>query len=232
MTDRLVAVVTGGHRGIGAATMSALAAAGFHPVSIDLSATPGDAAQYACDVTDVPALTETLAEIERRHGLIQVLVNNAGILQSKAVFDLTPAEFDQTIAVNLRPVAFASQHVARRLVEAGQPGAIVNVASSAGRFGSVWIDYAASKAGVIGLTLSLAQVLAPHRIRVNAVAPGQVVTDMHQRIPPERQRANAERIGLKRPAEAMEIARVITFLAGDSASFMTGSVVDVNGGRF
>jgi NAD(P)-dependent dehydrogenase (short-subunit alcohol dehydrogenase family) len=229
-----LAVVTGGARGIGAAIRAVLTERGWRAAGIDLSAVPGseDALLYTCDVSDIAALTATLDRIAAEHGPITGLVNNAGILQGKTLFELTPEGFDRTLAVNMRATAFAARHVALRLTEAGLPGAIVNVASSAARYGSVWLDYAASKAGVVGITLSLAQVLAPHRIRVNAVAPGQVVTDMHRALPPERQLANAQRIAMKRPAEPEEIARVVAFLLGDDASFMTGSVVDANGGRF
>ncbi len=227
-----VAVVTGGRRGIGAATRAALLEAGYKAVSIDLDADPQDPLQYACDVSDVPALVRVLDEIEKDHAPVDALVNNAGIISNKPLFELTPEIFDRTLAVNLRAVMFASQHVARRLLALGRKGSIVNVASSAGRYGSVVMDYGASKAGVIGLTLSMAKVLADRGIRVNAVAPGQVVTDLHRALPPEQQQANAARIGMKRPADPAEVAKVIVFLVGEGASFMTGSVVDVNGGRF
>ena len=228
----LLAVVTGGHRGIGAATCAAFAEAGYRAVSIDLDADPNDKLQHACDVSDVAALVRTLEEIERDHGPVDALVNNAGIIANKPLFELTPEIWDRTLAINLRAVMFASQHVARRMVDLGRKGSIVNVASSAGRYGSVSMDYGASKAGVIGLTLSMAKVLADRGVRVNAIAPGQVVTDLHRALPPETQKANAARIGMKRPADPAEIARVIVFLSGEGASFMTGSVVDVNGGRF
>jgi NAD(P)-dependent dehydrogenase (short-subunit alcohol dehydrogenase family) len=232
VSSQPVAVVTGGRRGIGAATHRKLAEDGYIAVSIDLDADPQDRLQYACDVSDVPALVRVLEEIERDHGPVDALVNNAGIISNKPLFELTPEIFDRTMAINLRAVMFASQHVARRMVDLGRKGSIVNVASSAGRFGSVVMDYGASKAGVIGLTLSMAKVLADKGIRVNAIAPGAVVTDLHHALPPAQQQANAARIGMKRPADPREVAEVIAFLAGQGSSFMTGSVVDVNGGRF
>ncbi|SEQ23748.1 3-oxoacyl-[acyl-carrier protein] reductase [Faunimonas pinastri] len=231
-SSKKVAVVTGGLRGIGAAIREALTQDGFVATSIDLSAEPGDALQYACDISDVAALFAVLERIEQDHGLVGVLVNNAGILSNKSLFELTPDVFDRTLAVNLRAMMFASQWVARRLTEEDEAGAIVNVASSAGRFGSSWMDYGASKGGAISLTMSLAKVLAEKKIRVNAVAPGQVVTDMHRAMSPAQQAANAARIGMKRPADPAEIAKVVAFLAGEDASFMTGSIIDVNGGRF
>ena len=232
MRSQPVAVVTGDRRGIGAATRQKLSEEGYISVSIDLDADPQDKLQYACDVSDVPALVRVLEQIEQDHGPVNALVNNAGIISNKPIFELTPEIFDRTLAINLRAVMFASQHVARRMIDLGRKGAIVNVASSAGRFGSVVMDYGASKAGVIGLTLSMAKVLADRGIRVNAIAPGAVVTDLHHALPPEQQQANAARIGMKRPADPAEVARVIAFLVGHGSSFMTGSVVDVNGGRF
>jgi len=231
---RPVAVVTGGRRGIGAAICQALSEDGHSVVSLDLdgdSGRPG-IADYVCDVADIGELLSVLERVEAEHGLIRVLVNNAGVLSSKTFFDLTPEVFDRTMAINLRSGLFAAQHVARRLLDEDGSGSIVNVASSAGRFGSSWPDYGISKAGVIGATLSLAKALADRKVRVNAVAPGQVVTDMHNAMAPEQQKANAARIGMKRPADPSEIASVVAFLASERASFMTGAVVDVNGGRF
>jgi 3-oxoacyl-[acyl-carrier protein] reductase len=229
-----VAVVTGGAKGIGGAICDALVSDGYLVVSIDIAdpAKRNGIVDYISDISDVSALVKTLQNIEAEHGLIRVLVNNAGILSSKTLFELTPETFDRTIAINLRPVLFASQHVAKRLIAEDQPGSIVNVASSAGRFGSVWPDYGTSKAGVIGATLSLAKALADKKIRVNAVAPGQVLTDMNTNMTPEQRVVNSARIGMKRSADPSEIASVVSFLASERASFVTGSVIDANGGRF
>ena len=230
-TARRVAVVTGGYRGIGGATRKELAATGHTAVSIDLDADAGDPQQYACDIADLDALLATLRRIEAEHGLIEVLVNNAGVFHGKTVFELTPALFDRSFAVNVRAMFFASQHVARRLVESGRTGAIVNVSSAVGRAGSPYVDYGASKAAVIGLTQSLGKALAAHGVRVNAVAPGQVITDTHRLLAPERQASNLQLIPMKRPGQPEELARVIAFLAGEGASFMTSAIVDVNGGK-
>ncbi len=230
-TPARVAVVTGGYGGIGGATRKELAAQGCTAISIDLKAVEGDPLHYACDISDLDAVRATLTHIEQTHGLIEILVNNAGVFHGRSVFELTPELFDRTFAVNVRAMFFASQHVARRLVDSGRKGAIVNVASAAGRAGSPYVDYGASKAAVIGMTQSLGKALAPHGIRVNAVAPGQVITDMHRSLDPERQQFNLRLIPMGRSGQPEELARVIAFLASDGASFMTSAIVDVNGGK-
>ena len=229
--EKRIAVVTGGFAGIGGATRTELARLGFTAISIDMKVTPGDPLQYACDISDLAQLTATLERIEADHGLIEVLVNNAGVFFNNLVFEITPEQFDRSFAVNVRSYFFASQHVARRLVAAGRPGAIVNVASAAGRTGSPYVDYGSSKAAVIGLTQSLGKALAQYNIRVNAVCPGQVITDMHRSLDPERQKFNLQLIPMKRAGQPEELARVIAFLAGKGASFMTSAILDVNGGK-
>lgn len=226
-----IAVVTGGFGGIGGATRTELTRLGFTAISIDMKVQPGDPLQYTCDISDLAALTATLERIEADHGLIEVLVNNAGVFYNNPVFEITPEQFDRSFAVNVRSYFFASQHVARRLVAAGKPGAIVNVASAAGRAGSPYVDYGSSKAAVIGLTQSLGKALAQYNIRVNAVCPGQVITDMHRSLDPERQKFNLQLIPMKRSGKPEELATVIAFLAGEGASFMTSAILDVNGGK-
>jgi len=229
--NRRVAVVTGGYGGIGGATRAELSSQGWTAISLDMQATEGDPLQYRCDIADLDALAATLDCVASEHGLVEVLVNNAAVFHGKPVLDITPSQWDRSFAVNVRAMFFASQHVARRLVAAGRPGAIVNVASAAGRAGSPYVDYGASKAAVIGMTRSLGKALAAHGIRVNAVAPGQVITDMHRSLDPERQKFNLELIPMKRSGQPDELARVIAFLAGEGASFMTSAIVDVNGGK-
>lgn len=226
-----IAVVTGGYRGIGAATRAVLAGMGYDTVSIDRDAAPGDPRHYACDIADVAALDAVLARIAADHGPIGVLVNNAGVFGATNFLDVTPDLFDRTIAVNLRAMFFGCQHVIARMIADGRPGRIVNVASAAGRMGSPFVEYGASKAGVIGLTRGLARVVAAQDIRVNAVAPGQVVTDLHRKLPPERAKANLDIIPMKRPGEPEEIARVVGFLVSPASSFMTGAILDINGGK-
>lgn len=226
-----IAVVTGGFGGIGGATREELTRQGFIAISLDVQTRPDDPCQYACNIADLDALDQTLDRIAQEHGLIEVLVNNAAVFHGQPILQITPSMWDATFSVNVRAMFFASQHVARKLIGAGKPGSIVNVASAAGRAGSPYVDYGSSKAAVIGMTQSMGKALASHGIRVNAVAPGQVVTDMHRSLDPKRQEFNLQLIPMNRSGQPEELARVIAFLAGEGASFMTSAIVDVNGGK-
>lgn len=226
-----IAVVTGGFAGIGGATRKELARRGYRALSLDVQVDPADPLQVRCDIGDREALLAALNRIEAEHGVIEVLVNNAAVFHGVDVLELAPETWARSFAVNVNATFFASQHVAARLVARQRGGAIVNVASAAGRAGSPYVDYGASKAAVIGMTQSLGKALARHGIRVNAVAPGQVITDMHRSLTPERQAYNLQLIPMKRSGQPEEIASVIAFLASDAASFMTGAIVDVNGGK-
>jgi 3-oxoacyl-[acyl-carrier protein] reductase len=226
-----VAVVTGSNGLIGQATCRRLAQSGHVAVGIDVGAEgAGNWPHYQCDLTDLARMAATLAAIERDHGLIRVLFNNAGIYHPEHDFlDVPLDQFDDTMAVNVRVPFFASQWVAKRLIAAGQTGAIVNTASSAGQRGSTVVEYGASKAAVINLTKSLGARLGQHGIRVNAIAPGLINTAMGARTPPvakERAKASA----LRRSGEPDEIATVVDFLVSDAASFVTCATIDVNGG--
>ena len=226
-----VAVITGSNGLIGQATCRRLAHAGYLAVGIDIGAEgTGNWPHYACDLSDLDRLETTLAAIEREQGLIRVLFNNAGVYHPQADFlDVPPAQFDATLAVNLRVPFFASQWVAKRLIAAGETGVIVNTASSAGQRGSTVVEYGASKAAVINLTKSLGTRLGRHGIRVNAIAPGLINTAMGARTPQvAKERAKGSALG--RAGEPEEIASVVEFLASDAASFITCATIDVNGG--
>jgi len=227
-----VVVVTGSNGGIGQASCRRLGQSGWHPVGIDLGASgAGNWPHYGCDLADLDKMAETLAAIERDHGLIRALFNNAGIYHSGVdYFDLSPDLYDRTMAINVRAPFFAAQWVAQRLIAAGEGGAIVTTASLAGQAGSTVIDYGASKAAVINLTRSLAKRLGPHGIRVNAVAPGLIETAMGSRVAPEARERMATQAALRRVGQPEEITSVVDFLMSDAASFVTGTTVDVNGG--
>jgi len=226
-----VAVITGSNGLIGQASCRRLAQSGHLVVGIDVGAEGvGNWPHYPCDLTDLRRMQATLVAIERDHGLIRALFNNAGVYHPESDFlDVPPDQFDSTMAVNARVPFFASQWVAKRLIAAGEPGAIVNTASSAGQRGSSVVEYGASKAAVINMTKSLGTRLGRHGIRVNAIAPGLINTAMGARTPQvAKDRAKASALG--RPGEPEEIAAVVDFLVSDAASFITCATIDVNGG--
>ncbi|MBN8874927.1 MAG: SDR family oxidoreductase [Rhodospirillales bacterium] len=226
-----VAVVTGSNGLIGQATCRRLMQSGWTAVGIDIGAAgTGNWPHYGCDLADLSAMDATLAAIERDHGLIRALFNNAGVYHSEGEWLEADAEqFDHTMAVNVRVPYFATQWVAKRLIASGEGGAIVNTASTAGLNGSTVVEYGASKAAVVNMTKSLGRHLGRHGIRVNAVAPGLIKTAMGARVPDTaKQRAMASALG--RAGEPEEIASVVDFLMSDAASFITCTTIEVSGG--
>lgn len=226
-----VAVITGSNGLIGQATCRKLAQSQFLVVGIDIGAeSKGNWPYYRCDLTDLAQMDDTFTAIEKDHGLIQVLYNNAGVFHPETDWlEVPPAQYDDTMAANVRVPFFASQWVAKRLIAAGQPGSIVTTASVAGLNGSTVAEYGASKAAVINLTKSLGRRLGKHGIRVNAIAPGLINTAMGARVPDaSKQRALTSALG--RAGEPEEIASVVAFLVSDAASFMTCTTIEVSGG--
>ena len=227
-----VAVITGSNGLIGQATCRRLAQSGHIAVGIDVGAEgAGNWPHYQCDLTDLARMDATLAAIERDHGLIRVLFNNAGIYHPEHDFlDVPPEQYDGTMAVNVRVPFFASQWVAKRLIAAGQTGAIVNTASSAGQRGSTVVEYGASKAAVINLTKSLGTRLGQHGIRVNAIAPGFIETDMTAKLSDTIRAATIAAIALGRFGAVDDVANAVAFLASEDAGYITGQTLAVDGG--
>jgi 3-oxoacyl-[acyl-carrier protein] reductase len=226
-----VAVITGSNGLIGQATCRKLAQSGFLAVGIDIGAeSKGNWPYYQCDLTDLDRTGDTLAAIEKDHGLIHVLYNNAGVFHPEEDWlDVPPDQYDDTMAANVRVPFFTSQWMAKRLIAAGQGGSIVTTASMAGVNGSTVVEYGASKAAVINMTKSLGRRLGKHGIRVNAIAPGLINTARGARIPEiSKQRALARALG--RAGEPEEIASVVDFLVGDAASFVTCTTIEVSDG--
>lgn len=240
-----VAIVTGAGQGIGREIAKALARGGDTVVVADMDGAAaersaqeivhggGAAHGITTDVTDVAGMRAAFAKALEKFGRIDVLVNNAGILQSTPVEDITPEEWDRVLSVNLRGTFFACQAVLPAMKKAGY-GRIVNIASLAGRNGGIatGMAYSASKAGVVGLTRGLASRLAKFSITVNAVAPGTTATPMIRQWTPEQIRGLEQGIPLGRLGRPEEIAAAVKFLCSDDAAFITGAVLDINGGVY
>ncbi|MFI7221329.1 SDR family NAD(P)-dependent oxidoreductase [Micromonospora maritima] len=227
-----LAVVTGGAGGIGRAVTAALTRTGHRVVSVDRDAA-ADPSAYATVVADlaVPEQVErVVADVRARHGLPAVLVNNAGVYLARDFLDYDARTYAEVLDVNLGATFFGTLAYARALVAAGRPGTVVNVASISGRSGSPDAAYGASKGAVIALTRSLGRALAAHRVRVNAVAPGLVQTPMADRIPADRRDDYRARIPAGRFGTPDEVAAAVAWLADPASSYVTATVLDVNGG--
>ena len=235
-----VALVTGGSRGIGRAIAESLAEAGAHVAVIGrdetrareaAAALTGEGhAGFACDVADPQQVVATMADVEREIGPVDILVNNAGITRDNILVRMKDEEFDEVIAANLKGSFNFTRAVSRGMMKRRE-GVIVNVTSVVGLIGNAGqANYAASKAGLVGLTKSVARELAPRGIRCNAVAPGFVRTDMTDALSESQVEALRERIPLGALGEPEDVAAVVRFLAGPGARYITGQVLAVDGG--
>ncbi|TAN39108.1 MAG: 3-oxoacyl-[acyl-carrier-protein] reductase [Verrucomicrobia bacterium] len=237
-----IALVTGAARGIGQAIAMKLAAEGADIALCDLQAdwlaetagkvqTLGRRAQcYTADVSNGEQVQAVVAAVEKDFGKIDILVNNAGITKDTFLIRMTEADWDAVLNINLKGTFLFSKAVARPMMKQ-RSGAIVNVASIIGLIGNAGqCNYAASKAGVIALTKSVAKELAGRGIRANAVAPGFIKTKMTEKLPEDIQKKMLEAIPLARFGEPEDVANVVLFLASDAAAYVTGQVVTVCGG--
>ena len=233
-------VVTGGASGIGAAIVERFLEEGSRVAVIDVDAAagralrekhPGLAGVLGADVSDPAAVERTFAELDRVLGGLDVAINNAGISIRHAFMDITPAEWRRVVGVDLDGVFYVAQQSARRML-AGGGGVIINMGSTSGMNGYPrYADYNAAKAGVIGLTATMALELAP-TIRVIAVCPGYVWTPMQEsEYTPEMKAAVDAKIPLRRHATPTEIAALYAFLASDEAPYITGHPVIIDGGE-
>ena len=241
-----VALVTGGSRGIGEAIVRSLAKAGY-AVAINCSSEKslGAAERLAAEVSescgvearafraDVASFAEVgtmVSEIQAAWGRIDVLVNNAGITRDGLLASMSEEAFDQVIEVNLKGAFNCLRHVAPLMMKQ-RNGRIVSVSSVVGLYGNAGqVNYAASKAGIIGLTKSAAKELAPRGITANAVAPGFIETDMTQAMGEKAIEAVRGRIAMKEFGKPQDVANAVCFLASDEARYITGQVLAIDGG--
>jgi NAD(P)-dependent dehydrogenase (short-subunit alcohol dehydrogenase family) len=246
LQDR-VAVVTGGAQGIGYAIARRLVDEGARVVLGDLDAERTSEAARAIDPSgahavahagDVSKKATAVALVDaatRAFGRLDILVNNAGITHAAAFLDLDEADFDRVLAVNLKSMFLCGQAAARRMVDAGTRGAIVNM-SSANAVVAIanQVPYCVSKGGVSQLTKVMALALAPHGIRVNAIGPGTIATELAKKAvlgSEEAKRTILSRTPMRRLGEPEEVAAVAAFLASDDASYVTGQTIYPEGGR-
>jgi NAD(P)-dependent dehydrogenase (short-subunit alcohol dehydrogenase family) len=191
------------------------------------------AAAIVADLAKIHEIPRTVTAAVETYGRIDVLVNNAGILNRTDTEALTEEQWDRLMSINLKAVFFVTQAVLPHMMRQ-QRGAIVSISSLAARVGGIaaGIDYSASKAGVIGLTRTLARQYGPKGIRVNAVAPGVIDTEMTRPWPQEVREDFVARTPLRRLGTAEDVARVVVFLTGPESAFITGATIDVNGGLY
>ncbi len=235
------AVITGAARGIGKVTALALAQAGANCALLDIledvAATAEEvsglgvkARGYVADVTNGEQITTLMKQINNEFGAVDILVNNAGITRDNLLLRMSDEQWDQVLAINLRG-AFVCTRAAARYMVKQKSGRIINIASVVGIIGNAGqCNYAASKAGLIGFSKSAARELGARNITVNAIAPGYVKTAMTDELPDEAKASLMAMIPLKRLSEPQDIAESVLFLASDAASYITGHVLQVDGG--
>ncbi|MEV4298383.1 glucose 1-dehydrogenase [Microbispora rosea] len=242
------AVVTGAARGIGAAIARRLAAEGAAVACVDLTGdrcasivdeitvTGGRAVAFGCDVSDSAQVEALVPGVMAEFGRIDVLVNNAGLTRDNLLFRMSEEDWDKVVDVNLKSVFLVSRAVQKHMVEQ-RSGAIVNLSSRSALGNRGQSNYAAAKAGIQGLTATMAIELGPFGVRVNAVAPGYVATPMTEATavrlgvtPEEHQATMAQAVPLRRVGQPTEVASVVAFFASDDASYVTGQTLYVNGG--
>lgn len=243
--ENKIAIITGASRGIGFAVATAFAREGASVALCGSRQSTADSAAQrleelvpgakilplGVDVSDGAAIGQMVQSVVDHFGRIDILVNNAGITASKSVYDMTDEDFDGMLRVNLSGPFKCIREVAK-VMRANGGGSIVNTSSMVGTYGGkLQSAYAASKFGINGLTKSFAKELGPDHIRVNAVAPGVVATDMVKQSVSDEMLAGLRRLTpLGRPAETSELAGAYVYLASDEASFTTGAIVPVDGG--
>jgi len=243
MLTNKTALVTGASRGIGAAIAKSLAKEGAFviinyngskeradAVAAEITADGGKAAVYGCNVSDYSACEKMAKDIMETYGHLDILVNNAGITRDDLLMKMSEEAFDAVIATNLKGTFNTIRHFSRYLLKQ-RSGTIINLSSVSGILGNAGqANYAASKAGIIGLTKTMARELASRGITVNGIAPGFVDTEMTQVLSDEVKEAATKQIPLGHFGKPEDIANMATYLASEKAAYITGQIISVDGG--
>ena len=243
MLEGKVAVVTGASRGIGREVALTLAGYGAtvivnycgskdkaEAVVEEIAAAGGTAKAYQGDVSEFDVAKEMMTSVKKEFGSIDILVNNAGITKDNLILKMSEEEFDKVIEVNLKGAFNCMKHVSRIMLKQ-RYGHITNMSSVSGVMGNAGqVNYCASKAGIIGMTKSLARELGSRGITVNAIAPGYIQTEMTDVLPDDVKESILGTIPLKRMGQTKDIAEAVAFLASDKAAYITGQTISVDGG--
>ncbi len=237
-----IALITGASRGIGLAIAQQLAQAGamvvcvsrtlsaVEKVAADMQAEGLKAEAFACDVSDIQTVDKLVKSLVGRHGRIDILVNNAGITRDTLLLRMSENDWDTVLNINLKGAFNCVKSVTRPMMKQ-RSGKIINISSIVGLIGNAGqVNYAASKAGIIGLTKAAAKELAARGITVNCIAPGYIETDMTTDLPEKNREMLLKQIPLGRIGKAKDIAVMVHFLASDEANYITGQTFTVDGG--
>jgi 3-oxoacyl-[acyl-carrier protein] reductase len=238
-----IAIVTGASRGIGRQIAKTLAGYGAavivnycgskekaEEVVREIEEAGGSAKAYQGDVSDFETAKNMITDVKKEYGRIDILVNNAGITRDNLVMKMKEEDFDKVIEVNLKGAFNCMKHVSRIMLKQ-RSGSIINMSSVSGVIGNAGqMNYCASKAGLIGMTKSLAREIGSRGIRVNAIAPGYIRTEMTEVLPEEVKEGILSQVPLKRMGEVEDIAEAVAFLASDKSTYITGQTLQVDGG--
>ena len=243
MLSGKIALVTGASRGIGKETAITLASYGATVIVnyngskdkasevVDIiKENGGEALAYGCNVSDYNAVEAMMKDLIAQFGRIDILVNNAGITKDGLLMKMSEADYDAVLDINLKGTFNCIKHISRQMLKQ-KGGRIINLSSVVGVYGNAGqVNYSASKAGVIGITKSVAKELGSRGISVNAVAPGFIVTEMTDAMPEEAKKQVSDRIAMKKLGSTKDVAEAVAFLASDKAAYITGQVICVDGG--